>query len=119
MGGKSVYSREKYLANRHRWKSRDKEVRAKNRYGITPSQMQQLLEDQENKCAICKRPFEDKPPSGIKNKKNVHGPHIDHNHMTNKVRGLLCHWCNTGLGCFGDNKACIASAGLYLERTEG
>lgn len=43
---------------------------------------------------------------------------IDHNHQTGKVRGLLCHHCNVGLGHFKDNIELLNSALDYLIKTE-
>lgn len=42
---------------------------------------------------------------------------IDHDHKTGKVRGLLCDNCNRGVGLLGDNKDTIASALIYLNRS--
>jgi hypothetical protein len=39
---------------------------------------------------------------------------IDHNHKTNKVRGLLCHNCNTVLGLVGDNVSELSNLITYL-----
>ena len=41
---------------------------------------------------------------------------IDHDHKTNKVRGTLCHRCNTALGLFLDNIDNLRQAVLYLEK---
>ena len=49
---------------------------------------------QDGKCAICGRLF---------GKDKANSPHIDHEHFSGWVRGLLCTICNTGLGCFKDN----------------
>jgi hypothetical protein len=54
-------------------------------YGITRNEYEALRLKQDNRCAICKRPFEKLP-------------HVDHDHKTGKVRGLLCGDCNRGLG---------------------
>ena len=40
---------------------------------------------------------------------------IDHDHRTNKVRGLLCHNCNTALGLVGDNLSTLENLITYLK----
>lgn len=83
----------------------NKERRAKYwkfwRYGLTPEAYKELYETQKGKCAIpsCPNLIE----------------HIDHDHITNKVRGLLCQKCNRGLGHFHDNPTLLREAASYLE----
>lgn len=55
---------------------------------------------QNNCCAICK-----------KARKLV----VDHDHLTGRVRGLLCKGCNTALGVFGDSTVGLRQAIAYLE----
>lgn len=62
------------------------------KYGLTLSEYKQLLDKQNNKCTVC---GED---NGNRNLV------IDHNHITNKLRGLLCGRCNFGLGYFQVDK---------------
>ena len=59
-----------------------------------------LKEQQDGKCKICKC-----------SKSLV----IDHDHKTGKVRSLLCHRCNSGLGFFDDNPKFLESASTYLK----
>jgi len=42
---------------------------------------------------------------------------IDHNHLTNKVRGLLCNKCNQGIGFFNDNVHLLSEAIKYLNES--
>lgn len=77
----------------------------RKQYGISLEQFNELLEIQDNGCAICKKPLD-----SLRRKMN-----IDHDHETNQVRGLLCTGCNTGLGHLGDNIEGLKRAILYLE----
>jgi hypothetical protein len=102
-----------YCAKCHKQKCRDRynaksmlQRRAEKAisYGLTPQQYINMYEKQEGKCAICKQ-----EPS------TKRGLHIDHCHETGKVRGLLCHHCNVGIGNFQHNVDLIKSAINYLE----
>jgi len=46
-------------------------------------------------------------------------PHVDHDHITGKVRGLLCSPCNTGLGMFQENAQLFLKAIQYLAERRG
>lgn len=75
----------------------------KSRYGITDEQFDQLLFAQGGKCKICgttKFPYK--------------GPHVDHDHTTKKVRGLLCLNCNRGIGAFKESPVLLRKALEYL-----
>jgi len=74
-----------------------------DKYGITKEFFEKMLEMQNFSCEICQMKFDDK-----------HRPYIDHCHRTNKVRGLLCMHCNTGLGHFEDDPELLKSAMEYL-----
>ena len=69
------------------------------RYGITLAQYDEIWVEQLGLCAICHS-----SPSLC----------IDHDHNTNKVRGLLCTKCNKGLGIFGDDASLVQNAADYL-----
>lgn len=82
-------------------------------FGLTVQQYQQMIVDQENKCAICRNLETRKNRSG-----NIAALCVDHDHTTNKVRALLCHSCNTGIGKFKDNIDLLQSAITYLRKHE-
>ena len=46
----------------------------------------------------------------------VRKPAIDHDHRTGKIRQLLCHYCNCGLGSFEDNVERLNKAVEYLKK---
>lgn len=73
----------------------------KTKYKISIDDFEKLKIIQKNKCAICNR---------------VRKLVIDHNHDNNRVRGLLCTQCNTGLGLFDDNKILLNDAITYLNK---
>lgn len=83
----------------------------KNLYGISQEDYSLLLEKQEYKCAIC---------GATSNKGGMYNKYfcVDHDHISNKVRGLLCHRCNVGLGCFSDKPELVRNALEYLESNE-
>jgi hypothetical protein len=72
------------------------------KYGITKEDFDKMILSQNNNCAIC-------------NKELILEIHIDHDHSTNKVRGILCGKCNKGLGQFDDNVEFLTNAIKYLK----
>jgi hypothetical protein len=92
----------------HNWSGLEREDNImRKQYGISTHQFAELLEFQGGGCAICAKPIEN-----IRRKMN-----IDHDHETNKVRGILCTGCNTGIGHLGDNIEGLQRALYYLENT--
>lgn len=89
------------MKNTKWFKDSRKNSKLKFRYGITLNEYVNLLRKQKYKCAICKEI-----------KKLV----VDHNHKTNKIRGLLCDLCNKGLGAFKDNTDSLNRAAKYLDK---
>lgn len=93
------------------YEKRDKEeIREKawfRRYGITRQDYNEMLEAQGDSCAICKT-------MDIGRKGHTHF-HVDHDHSTGKIRGLLCDLCNRGLGYFKDDPYLLGKAVKYLE----
>ncbi len=78
------------------------------RFNIARDDYYSMIENQNNKCEICKqsetRLFKGKLMRLC----------LDHNHQTGKVRALLCHACNTGIGKFKENIELLQAAIDYL-----
>lgn len=76
------------------------------KYGITEEDYNQMVEAQGNSCKVCYRYFEEVD--------RLSTPHIDHDHETGKVRGLLCLHCNSALGQLEDDEDIIESLLMYI-----
>lgn len=70
-------------------------------YGITLEQYDEMLEAQNGVCAICE---------------SAGRLCVDHDHETNRVRGLLCVSCNRMLGLAKDDPKVLLKGSFYLER---
>lgn len=94
-------------ANRHRTRDVEYAAKLQSRYGITIDQYDAMLVAQGGRCAIC--------PSTTPGGHGGRRFHVDHDHTTGVVRGLLCSPCNSGLGHLGDNPDRLRAALAYLE----
>lgn len=74
----------------------------KRSYGISTQELEALVEGQGGLCAICERKA---------------AAHVDHDHVSGKIRGVLCFTCNVALGQLKDDVALFRKAIDYLERT--
>lgn len=82
------------------------------RYGITEKQFTELYEKQRGRCPICEKPL---PPI-----ENTFDNCVDHNHVTNIVRGILHRRCNLIVG-FAQNPligAALKFVELHAERED-
>jgi len=84
--------------------SDDCKIRARRHeaYGLTKAELELLLAQHEV-CAICETDDWGKK-----------GPQVDHDHVTGRVRGVLCNNCNNGLGRFADDPMRLKRAIEYL-----
>lgn len=76
-------------------------------YGLDPAEYERMFTEQRGLCAIC-----GETPS------NVRGFHVDHDHDTGHVRGLLCHGCNVALGHLREDVARMRSMIEYVQRSK-
>jgi hypothetical protein len=89
-GQKAAWNRQSYL---------------KRTYGITVEQYEEMLAVQGGVCMICKQP---RPENRTL--------HVDHDHATGEIRGLLCFRCNNALGDFEEQYELFRRAADYLDR---
>lgn len=80
------------------------------RYGLAYSDYEAMLQAQGNRCSICGASPD---PNG---KRAASRLHVDHDHVTGKIRGLLCLSCNLGIGHFRDDIDRLHSAVAYIEK---
>ncbi|HPW67046.1 MAG TPA: endonuclease VII domain-containing protein [Salinivirgaceae bacterium] len=96
----------KYGKPRSNCKECDKKHTSRfSRYDLNKNDFQEMILNQNNKCAICGKNF-----------KNNRYTYIDHNHINGNVRGLLCPKCNALLGNCNDNIKILEFAIQYLNK---
>ena len=87
-------------------KRKQRDAYYRRTYGISADAVDAMLDEQGGGCAICgSRP--DRPAS----------LHLDHDHLTGTLRGILCIDCNHGIGKLRDDPELLARAVGYLRRT--
>jgi hypothetical protein len=85
----------------------DRKSYLKRTYGMSIEQFDAMLEAQGGACAICRQPRPDERTL-----------HVDHDHATGAIRGLLCFKCNNALGDFDDSLDLFTAATNYLDRDD-
>lgn len=81
--------RDSHHKNKHKHVEYRREYNLKKNYGLTIKDYNEMFSNQLGMCAICKT---DKPAGNRF--------HVDHDHLTGKVRKLLCSRCNGALGWY-------------------
>jgi hypothetical protein len=96
----------------YRTRRLDPEVKRRQRaghlmrkYGMTIEQYDAMLASQGGGCFICGRP-----------RREDISLHVDHDHSTGKVRGILCFCCNNALADFQDDPDLLRKAASYVSR---
>jgi hypothetical protein len=98
------------------------------KHGLTLEDFEVMLRAQDFCCAICRSNTVGNKRAGKGAKPHLADQwpsvaqegdftwHVDHDHQTGRVRGLLCHHCNAGLGHFKDRPDLLDAAARYLEK---
>lgn len=93
-----------------RWSRAQKETTRWRRilkvYGLTRLQWEAMFDAQGQRCACC----------GSDTPQGKRGWHVDHDHKTEVVRGILCQRCNPMLGCAQDSIEILQAGIAYLMR---
>jgi len=84
---------------------KSRSYRLKSKYGIDSSEWMALLDEQDGVCASCGE-----------EEMSFNKYHTDHDHDTNRVRGILCHNCNVALGHLKDDPRRIRLLAEYIEQ---
>jgi hypothetical protein len=99
-------------ANRERFAEVARKKQLKFKYGISLEDYEEMLKKQGGCCAICGT-----TENGVHGTRRNWNWSVDHDHVTGKVRGLLCNNCNRGLGMLGDTEDSLEKALKYLRKT--
>lgn len=102
---KNIEARKAYLIKNV---ERIKAKYLKRKYDLNWDEYIKLASDQDFKCAICR--------SVLDMGKYTH---VDHCHVTNRVRSILCHRCNSSLGLMRESPNKIRSLLAYCEKWAG
>lgn len=77
-------------------------MNVRREFGLSELELQEILKSQDYRCKIC-------------NELLGESYHVDHCHLYNEVRSILCFHCNIGLGHFRDNIKNLRRAAQYIE----
>jgi len=106
-----------YIEDLHSREARIK-IRICQRRSISVDEYEKMMLDQNERCAICNeketKVYKIRGADGFRLAKLA----LDHCHTTMKIRGFLCHDCNTGIGKFKDDIKLLQSAIEYLRKHE-
>jgi hypothetical protein len=107
--GKRWYCRACENENKYKWRDKASHQAYMRNYmrfkthGISEDEVRSMLETQHGLCAICEDPIDMRA-------------NVDHDHVTETIRGLLCARCNKGLGLFRDCADFLEKAAAYLRK---
>ncbi|MGO9681370.1 MAG: endonuclease VII domain-containing protein [Beijerinckiaceae bacterium] len=104
--GRKSYSKERYASDPNYYRR----MELKRKFGITLEEYQEMMDFQGGCCAICNQ-----PETAVRMNKVV-ALSVDHDHRTNRRRGLLCTACNIAIGALGDDYDRIIAAAAYVKR---
>jgi Recombination endonuclease VII len=99
-----------YKINKEAYALRARTQRLK-KHGLTIDSFNEVLQKQQGLCAICGKPETNKDKYG-----KIKNLNMDHNHVTNKFRALLCFSCNTTLGQINEDVTILEKLIIYIQK---
>lgn len=104
------YRKRYYIKHKTAYIEYERDRRFRHDFGITAVQYDEMFEHQQGLCKICHKPETTKNTRG-----EIKKLAVDHDHVTGKVRSLLCAKCNQAIGLLDDSPDRLRAAALYLE----
>jgi len=101
--------KKRYKDNPQSRKETAKWAAIKWKFGLSKNDWLEILSAQRGLCLVCEVPLTTEAP------RKETSACLDHDHRTNKVRGLLCARCNQGIGLLQDSSAIVLRAAEYLK----
>jgi len=86
----------------------DRDRQRYRKFELGPDDYKRMLHEQHEVCAICSQ------PERVKRGSRVLSLAVDHDHVTGRIRGLLCQECNRSLGSFEKHDGGLQSLVLYI-----
>ena len=91
-----------------RRRANDRDQQRYRKFGLRPDDYERMLHEQREVCAICSR------PERVKRGSRVLSLAVDHDHVTGRIRGLLCQECNRSLGSFEKHDGGLQALVRYI-----
>ena len=118
-------NRESHAANQRAWRAANPDkvramrkrvpsealraIQLRVKYSLTVAEYENMLATQGGECAICRNVERSKDRGG-----KLRRLAVDHDHVSRRVRGLLCSFCNRAIGLLKDDPTIVEAAFLYL-----
>lgn len=111
MRGYNKRNPEKKKRSRTAYREKHKANQLRIRYNLTAEDYAVMLEKQNGVCALCEQPEKVKISKGP----GIRSLAVDHDHLTGKVRALLCNKCNVMLGSYEKNRDLFIKFDAYIK----
>ena len=102
-GDRAAARKRNYMRTQRAQIDRSRKTRLRNKYGLSLADFNDMWAAQGFACAVCQTPLSQRQA------------YVDHCHKTGRVRGILCHGCNSSIGFAKDDPSRLRRLAAYLE----